>query len=456
MQRENLHALWELPKGYFIFPTEIEYLPSSLSLDHISAFVPKRKIVIQIGDTFLLSWRSEGEFITKFVGTFLGMNGINRTYPLPTHHRPPSEIHAVFRIFIIVGEDADDPIHHQLPPIEYASYPYLLGVQQVVATNIGVCVSINNVGIPVIIFHAEEVESCFPPILKGASNAYFVMKIISFSNHSHDVVVNDLMRSHHCTFSHQWSSHILPHSYNYRLYSQLCALSQLVNTKLNCRRQYDVPRFVESMPFLLEAWEHLVGRLEGGDVLVRRNLTRVRCYWHNDLSTEKVRVGGQTSWEIRVRTTDQLDKLRGVMGVAFGVGVKRRLRFGDGRVGVHVGDTLFALDVGDDGDRDLLLLRYDVGASKLTIVMEFTRLLVSDIADPVAQRIIASIKYSMMQLFASQQVEMNTNFFYCDSMYLTHNINNGIVTCNKEEGDGANQIHLPMDECAQLINVHNS
>ena len=214
MQRENLHALWELPKGYFIFPTEIEYLPSSLSLDHISAFVPKRKIVIQIGDTFLLSWRSEGEFITKYVGTFLGMNGTNRTYPLPTHHRPPSEIHAVFRIFIIVGEDADDPIHHQLPPIEYASYPYLLGVQQVVATNIGVCVSINNVGIPVIIFHAEEVESCPPPILKGASNAYFVMKIISFSNHSHDVVVNDLMRSHHCTFSHQWSSHILPHSYN--------------------------------------------------------------------------------------------------------------------------------------------------------------------------------------------------------------------------------------------------
>ena len=144
------------------------------------------------------------------------------------------------------------------------------------------------------------------------------------------------------------------------------------------------------------------------------------------------------------------------MGVAFGVGVKRRLRFGDGRVGVHVGDTLFALDVGDDGGRDLLLLRYDVGASKLTIVMEFTRLLVSDIADPVAQRIIASIKYSMMQLFASQQVEMNTNFFYCDSMYLTHHINNGIVTCNKEEGDGANQIHLPMDECAKLINVHNS
>ena len=72
------------------------------------------------------------------------------------------------------------------------------------------------------------------------------------------------------------------------------------------------------------------------------------------------------------------------MCVAFGVGVKRRLKFDDGRVGVHVGDTLSALDVGDGRDGDLLLLWYDVGAAKLTVVMEFTRLLVSDIADPVA------------------------------------------------------------------------
>ena len=102
-----------------------------------------------------------------------------------------------------------------------------------------------------------------------------------------------------------------------------------------------MPRFVDSMLFSLEAWEHLVGRLEGGDVLVRRNLKRVRCRWYPDLSTEKVRVGEQTSWEVRVRTVEQLSALRGVMGVAFCVGVKRRLRIGDGRVGVHVRNTLF-------------------------------------------------------------------------------------------------------------------
>ena len=77
---------------------------------------------------------------------------------------------------------------------------------------------------------------------------------------------------------------------------------------------------METMPFLLEAWEHLVGRLDGGGVSVRRNLKRVRCNWYPDLSTEKVRVGGQTSWEVRVRTPAELDDLRGVMGVAFGVG----------------------------------------------------------------------------------------------------------------------------------------
>ena len=213
---------------------------------------------------------------------------------------------------------------------------------------------------------------------------------------------------------------------------------------------------METIPFLLEAWEHLVGRFDGGGVSVRRNLKRVRCNWYPDLSTEKVRVGGQTSWEVRVRTPAELDDLRGVMGVAFGVGVKRRLKFGDGRVGVHVGDTLFAPDVGDGGDGDLLLLQYNVGATKLTVVMEFTRLLVSDIADPVAQRIIASIKYSMMQLFASQQVDLDANFFYGDSMYTTTSIQNGIVICNLDEGDGANQIRLPMEECSELINSHNS
>ena len=57
----------------------MEYLPCSLPLHQISAFAPNKKMVIQIGDTFLLSWRSEGDAITKYVGTFLGMNGINST-----------------------------------------------------------------------------------------------------------------------------------------------------------------------------------------------------------------------------------------------------------------------------------------------------------------------------------------------------------------------------------------
>ena len=51
---------------------------------------------------------------------------------------------------------------------------------------------------------------------------------------------------------------------------------------------------------------------------------------------------------------------------------------------------------------------------------------------------------------------MNTNLFNDDIIYLMYSINNGIVTSNKEEGDGANQINLPLDECAQLINVQNS
>ena len=131
-------------------------------------------------------------------------------------------------------------------------------------------------------------------------------------------------------------------------------------------------------------------------MVVRQNLIRMWYNWYPDLSAEKIRIGVQTPWEIQVCKARQLEKLTGVMGVAFGAGVKRRLRFGDGRVGVNIGDTLFVIDVNDGGDGDLLMMKYDVGPSALYVVMQFTHLVVSNIADLVAQCIMSSIKYSMM------------------------------------------------------------
>ena len=58
-----------------------------------------------------------------------------------------------------------------------------------------------------------------------------------------------------------------------------------MNTHLNCVRQYDRPRFVDRMVMNVETWDHLVGRLEGGNVVARRNLKRVMCNWFADLST---------------------------------------------------------------------------------------------------------------------------------------------------------------------------
>ena len=49
--------------------------------------------------------------------------------------------------------------------------------------------------------------------------------------------------------------------------------------------------------------------------------------------------------------------------------VKRRLRFDDGRVDLNIGDTLFALDVDDHGDGDLLMVKYDIGSAALYVVM---------------------------------------------------------------------------------------
>ena len=94
----------------------------------------------------------------------------------------------------------------------------------------------------------------------------------------------------------------------------------------------------------LEMWEYLVGRLVGGNVLVRRNLKQVRYNWYSDLGSGKI------LWKITVCTMGKLAELREMMRISFGVGVKRRLRFGDGRVPVRLGDTLFALDAGDDED----------------------------------------------------------------------------------------------------------
>ena len=117
------------------------------------------------------------------------------------------------------------------------------------------------------------------------------------------------------------------------------------------------------------------------------------------------------------------------MGVVFGFGFKRRLRFGDGKVGVNLGHTLCVLDVDDGGDGDLLIMKYYVGSAALSIVMQFTHMVISNISSPVVQRI-ASIKYSMMQLLASHQVDLDANFIFADFIYTTVIIVNEIVTCN--------------------------
>ena len=152
-------------------------------------------------------------------------------------------------------------------------------------TNIGVCVPLFCINISVYICHANEVESNSPPILKGVYNELFVISYIHFCNHSHNFSVNDFMDTNQKTFIHRWHPSILPQLYNYRLYSQLLLLSKLVNSNLNYVIHCNTPRFVEYISFSLETWEHLVGRLEGGDVVVRRHLKRVRCHWYPEPST---------------------------------------------------------------------------------------------------------------------------------------------------------------------------
>ena len=134
------------------------------------------------------------------------------------------------------------------------------------------------------------------------------------------------------------------------------------------------------------------------------------------------------------------------MGVSFGMGAKRRLKVSYGLRKVNLGDNLFAMDSGGGGDgdgNDFLCLTNDVGSTTLTVAMQFTRMVVSDIADPVATHIIVGIKYSMISLFTSHQVDMGCNFLYDDKIYTTVIINNSTVACNFDDDDGP-ITYLPM------------
>ena len=209
---------------------------------------------------------------------------------------------------------------------------------------------------------------------------------------------DNLLQSHHVTFSHQWHTLSLPHSYNQRIYLGLCLLSKLVNSQLFSVRLYDRQRFSLKTNFSLECWEYLVGRLKGGvDVVVKRHLSRVRLRCFPDLSLEKDRVGSQTCTTIVFVSDADVVVLRSILGISFGLGVKKRVRVGDGRVGLALGDTLFGINPMDGGG-DCITFKYDVGAGLLCICMTFTRVVVGNQADPTAISMINKIKHNIDHL----------------------------------------------------------
>ena len=105
---------------------------------------------------------------------------------------------------------------------------------------------------------------------------------------------------------------------------------------------------------------------------------------------------------------------------------------------------------------DLSNFQYYVGTSMVCVIMQFTRACGSTISHTVVQRIVASIKHSKVQLFASHIVALDTNFSYNSSIYTTASISGGIVTCILDEGEGVDNIHIPVAECSDLVTTYNS
>ena len=189
-----------------------------------------------------------------------------------------------------------------------------------------------------------------PEILWGIDNGFYVLYELEFGTCCKKYFVNYLLQSHHCTFSHQWFPLLLPHSYNQRIYTGLRLLCKLVNTQLYSVRLYERPQFSVKLSFSLECWEYLVGRVKGVvDVVVKRNLKRVRLRCFPDLSMQKDRVGHQTCTTIVFRSDDDVVALRSIVGTSFGLGVKKRVKVDEGRVGLVLGDTLFGINPVDGG-----------------------------------------------------------------------------------------------------------
>ena len=81
----------------------------------------------------------------------------------------------------------------------------------------------------------------------------------------------------------------------------------------------------------------------------------------------------------------------------------RLLRCETRKLGVELGDTLFALDFGEIGTDagNMLHLKYDVGLAMMRVIMPFMFTCVSTTADPLVHNIVVNIKHSMVKLFAS-------------------------------------------------------
>ena len=115
--------------------------------------------------------------MSTYVGLLLGFNGGVNTYPQLDIMPPGTQV--VMKLYLIVDEGGDSSLQ-QLPAIRYDEKPSLINLQQVVATNIGVCVPIQSIDGICFIYHGEEVEANPPPILKGLNNAYFVLYDLHF------------------------------------------------------------------------------------------------------------------------------------------------------------------------------------------------------------------------------------------------------------------------------------
>ena len=267
------------------------------------------------------------------------------------HHGP----FFLMQLYLCVNETIKNEF--SLPVIQSHLFPQCNGMEEVVGTDLVMWCGGKAIKSIAFVNHVDEIQNgCVLFGGKGVFNSFCIstsMKVEGDGDGDYSFNITACASSTHYAFSHLNPSTAPHYSYNYRVYSQMGSLRYAVNALMHTQRMYQRSRHSCQAPLMIETWEYLCKSLKdvGGneDLMKRREKVKTKRLFLNDLQQEKRRIMGEEMM-IMVEDRDELKTLRKVMGHSFGVGVRSKVKLGDGVKVLGNGDFVNAVWPPDDNE----------------------------------------------------------------------------------------------------------